>query len=77
MRFIYMVIGEDILFTCIIYAAAVYHQSECDIPNFCMACVLLWFGKGYNHMVSSDWLKSNAYFIHLMYVFVFSSGLRA
>ena len=72
-----MVIVKEIVFICAIYDATLYHQSERDIPNFYVTWVLMWFGKGYNHMVSSDWLKSNAYFIHLMYVFVFSSGLRA
>ena len=36
MIFIYMVIVKEIVFTCIIYAANLYHQSELDVPNFCV-----------------------------------------
>ena len=31
---IYMVIVKEIVFTCVIYAATLYHQSERDITNF-------------------------------------------
>ena len=36
-----------------------YHQSDHDIPNFCITCVLMQFGKDYTHMVSSAWSDSN------------------
>ena len=39
--FIYMVDLKEIVFTCVIYAATVYHQSERDIPNFCVTWFLL------------------------------------
>ena len=57
-----MVILKEILFTCLIYAATVYHQNECDITDYWVIRVLLWFGKGYTHMVSSYYRYSNAYF---------------
>ena len=34
MRVISMVIVKEIVSTCLMYAANVYHQSECDIPDF-------------------------------------------
>ena len=42
---------KEILFTCVIYAANFYHQSECDIPDFeCSKCccdldmgIITWF----------------------------------
>ena len=61
-RFIYMVIVMEILLTCIIYSATLYHQSERDISNFCVTWILLWFGKEYTHMISSYWSDSNEYF---------------
>ena len=36
MRFIYMVIVKEIVFTCVIYAATISLQSERDIPNFAL-----------------------------------------
>ena len=63
-----MVVVREILFTCAICAANVYHQSELDIPNFCVTWVLMSFGKGHNHMVSSAWSYSNAYFPFLRHI---------
>ena len=67
-RFIYMFIVKEILFTRVIYAANLYHHSERDIPNFCMTWVLLWFDKGYTNMVSSARSYSNEYFPYLRHI---------
>ena len=34
--FIYIVIVKQIVFTCVIYATTLYHQSERDIPIFAL-----------------------------------------
>ena len=34
--FIYTVIAKEIVFTCVIYTAILYHQNERDIPSFCV-----------------------------------------
>ena len=39
--FIYVFIVKELVFTCVIYAATVYHQSERYIPHFCVTWVLV------------------------------------
>ena len=60
MRIIKMVIVKETVLNCVIYAATFYHHSELDIPNFWVTWVLLWFGKGYNYIVLSDWSYINS-----------------
>ena len=65
MRFIYMVFVKEIVFTCVIYAVTLYHYSEHNITDFFVTWVLLWFRKGFTHMVSSALSDINAYFSYL------------
>ena len=63
-----MVIMKEIVFACLIYVSTVYHQSEYYIPGFFITVVLMLFGKGYTHMVPSDWSASSAYFSCLRHI---------
>ena len=56
-----MVIVKEIVFTYLIYDGTIYHQIERDIINPWVTWVLMWFGKGHTHMVSSAWSDSNEF----------------